>query len=225
LSRRFRPSNSYQEIPSSHAPSADDVRAEAIDFEKQVKDYIARQSGKVPTGQLVQLIHDVLPRYPKHPNIISFWDRFLIEAKELKELRNSIVHSDIANLPSLPELYQRFKDANTILNPFEVCSVPRERFTQFAWVKDRLQFHIDDLPFSLTEQDVENFLIELHPAMRGTAHFSAGKKIHSRMLKTSNESRTYYVEGSEPFKLNDHEAMALEDLLMCFLGNPALRRP
>lgn len=45
------------------------------------------------------------------------------------------------------------------------------------------------------------------------------------MLDVENIARTYFVEGYEPFKLSDEEAMALDDLLICFLGNPGRRMP
>lgn len=159
-----------KDIPGKLGPSVDDLRFEAIDFEKQVRSYIERHTGKWPTGQLGQLIHDVLPRVPKYPEFPEIWSKFLIEAKELKELRNGIVHSDLNNLPPLSELYQRFKKANNLLRPFEVCSVPRDRFSNIHWSDDVLHFEIDVISYALDEQDLENLLSELHPASRGKVH-------------------------------------------------------
>lgn len=212
-----------KDIPGKLGPSVDDLRFEAIDFEKQVRSYIERHTGKWPTGQLGQLIHDVLPRVPKYPEFPEIWSKFLIEAKELKELRNGIVHSDLNNLPPLSELYQRFKKANNLLRPFEVCSVPRDRFSNIHWSDDVLHFEIDVISYALDEQDLENLLSELHPASRGKVHFAAGKLIGSKMLDYKNERWTYYIEDYEPFELTEQESMALQDLLMCFLGNPTLR--
>lgn len=223
LSRRHLPSNHHQDIPGSFEPTLHDLRAEAIDFERLVSDYIARASGKVPSGHLGQVIHDLLPRYDKHPQIPGFWDDFIKEAKELNVLRNNIAHFDVKGLAPLPEIYQRFKRANNVLRPFIVCSARRDRFTQFGWKKRLLHFRIDDQAFELSERDIENFLAELHPFTRGKIHFTAGKQIHTAMLELTNESFTYFIEGYVPFNLNEQEAMVLDDLLICFL-NPALRR-
>ncbi|AKK01093.1 hypothetical protein [Pseudomonas citrulli] len=218
LSRRYLPSSHHEDISGSFEPTLDDLRAEAIDFERQVKAHIGRESGKMPTGPLGQLIRDMLPKYPKYPQIPGFWDGFVVEAAALKELRNNIAHSDVQGLPPLPEIYGRFKKANDVLRPFTVCSVPRDRFTQFFWVKSLLHFKIDEQVFRLSERDIENLLVELHPSSRGKVRFKAGKQIHSAMLDIKNESRTYFVEDCAPFNLDDQEAMALDDLLISYLG-------
>lgn len=225
LSRRYLPSNHFQDIPGSYKPTIDELRAEAINFDKYVKFYIERATGKKTTDSLGKLIRNVLADYPQHPEFPEFWDSFVEEAKELKDYRNSIIHADVRDLPSLPELHQRFKKANEILRPFTVCSARRDRFTQFRWKMSLLNFKIDEQTFRLSERDLENLLAELHPSSRGRVYFKAGKQIHSAMLDVANVSRTYFIEGCEPFKLNDEEAMVLDDLLICFLGNPALRVP
>ncbi|VVM69289.1 hypothetical protein PS631_01719 [Pseudomonas fluorescens] len=225
LRRRYRPPNHFEDIPGSYEPTLDDLRAETIEFERQIKAHIKQRTGKTPKGALGQLIHDVLPKYPKYPEHPEFWDEFLEEVKALKTLRNSIAHSDIAGLPSLPEMYQRFKRANDTLRPFTGCSVPRDRFTELRWERSKLNFKIDEQLLKLSERDVENLLIELHPASRGKVYFKQGKKIRSAVLQVEHDHRTYFIEGCEAFILNDQEAMALDDLLICFLGNLALRRP
>ncbi|WDM57711.1 hypothetical protein K4A76_14640 [Pseudomonas sp. NEEL19] len=231
ITRRFRrarqylPSNHFQDIPGSYEPTIDDLRAEAINFDQYVKAYIERATGKKPKESLGDLIRHVLkdhPQFPEHPEI---WSKFLAEARELKDYRNSIIHADTKGLPSLPELYVRFKEANAFLRPFRVCSARRDRFTQFRWKIDFLNFKIDEQPFSLSHQDIENLLAELHPSSRSRVYFKAGKQVHSAMLDVENIARTYFIEGYEPFKLSDEEAMALDDLLICFLGNPGLRMP
>lgn len=92
-------------------------------------------------------------------------------------------------------------------------------------IRNVLNFKVDEQTFRLSRQDVENLLAELHPSSRGRVYFKAGKQINSVMRDIANKSRTYYIEGSEPFDLTDQEAMILDDLLICFLGNPALRMP
>ncbi|WJN52520.1 hypothetical protein [Pseudomonas asiatica] len=225
LSRRFRPSTHFQDIPGSHEPSIHDLRAEAIEFDKNVKGYIARMTGTVPEETPGKLVRNTLKNYPMHPEYPEFWDRFVKEAIVLKGYRNSIIHADVGGLPPLPELHRRFKEANNILRPFTVCSASRDRFTQFRWKWNRLNLKIDQQAFKLSKQDVENLLVELHPSSRGRVYFKAGKKVYTAMLDTANTSRRYFIEGSEPFNLSDQEAMALGDLLLCFLGNRALRMP
>ncbi|MGE8327925.1 hypothetical protein [Pseudomonas urmiensis] len=225
LSRRFRPPTHFQDIPGSFEPTIHELRAEAIEFEKNVKDYIARMAGTAPEESLGKLVRKTLENYPLHPEYPEFWDGFVKEAIKLKGYRNSVIHADVDGLPPLPELHRRFKEANNILRPFTVCSASRERFTQFRWKWNRLNLKIDQQAFKMSKQDAENLLIELHPSSRGRVYFKSGKKVHTAMLDTANTSRSFFIEGYEPFNLSDQEAMALSDLLLCFLGNRQLRLP
>ncbi|WP_060518897.1 hypothetical protein [Pseudomonas sp. NBRC 111134] len=225
LTRRYLPSNHFQDIPGSYEPTIDDLRAEAINFDKYVKSYIERATGKKPKDSLGDLIRHVLKNHPQYPEHSELWLEFVNEAIKLKNYRNSIIHADTRGLPPISELYERFKKANTILRPFRVCSPRRDRFTQFRWKMDFLNFKIDENTFSLTQQDIENLLAELHPSSRSRVYFKAGKQVHSAMLDVENIARTYFIEGYEPFKLSDEEATALDDLLTCFLWNSGLRMP
>lgn len=222
---RYLPSNHLEDIPGSYEPTIDDLRAEAIEFEKHVKAHIERASGRKTKDSLGHLVRHTLAHYPLYPEFPGYWDYFVVKAIALRDLRNKIIHSDVGGLPPLSEMYYRFKEANDVLRPFTVCSVPRDRFTQIRWKNHLLHFRIDEQEFRLSERDIENLLAELHPSSRGKVYFKIGKQVHSAMLDIKNESRTYFIEGSAPFNLNAQEATALDDLLLCFLGNHALRMP
>lgn len=52
----------YKDLPGSLGPSVDDVRYEALEFEKMVKGYIERKTGKWPKHPgLASLIKNELP--------------------------------------------------------------------------------------------------------------------------------------------------------------------
>lgn len=78
------------------------------------------------------------------PELPDLWPKFLQEAKELKALRNKIVHSDPSGLPTLSDLYERFHRANTLLRPFGfVGSTSRDKFSAMEWKGDHLHFKIN----------------------------------------------------------------------------------
>lgn len=223
--RRYLPSNHFQDIPGSYEPTIDDLRAEAINFDKYVNAYVERATGKKPKVSLGILVRDILKHHPQNPDQPERWKEFVKKAIDLKGYRNRIIHADTKGLPPISELYEQFKKANAILRPLRVCTARRDRFTQFRWKMDFLNFKIDEQSFCLSQQDIENLLSELHPSSRSRIYFEAGKQVNSAMLDVENIARTYFVEGYEPFKLSDEEAMALDDLLICFLGNPGRRMP
>lgn len=223
----FMMSEDYQDLPGSHGPSVDDLRFEAIAFEKAVKAYIERHTGEWPKDvELGKLIRNELPKYPMHPELPGIWPEFLKEARDLKALRNQIVHSDTSGLPKLPDLYERFRRANALLRPFGVVgSTSRDKFSAMEWKGDHLHFKINEVSYTLKGQDINNLLSELHPSSRGKVHFKKGKLVSSKMLDYGYERYTYYIEECEPFELAEEESMALQDLLICFLNNPAMKYP
>lgn len=219
-----QPGTDYKDLPGGSGPSVDDVRFEALEFEKMVKTYLESRTGEWPNEPLEKLVSKRLSRFPMHPELPELWPNFVKEAKALKDLRNQIVHSDCANLPALPELHDRFRKANSLLRPLRIIgSSARDRFSAMEWRGDHLHFKIDAAPLALSEIDIHNFLSELHPSSRGGVHFLKGRLVRSRMLDYRYERHTYFIEGYEPFELTEEESMALQDLLMCCLGNPALR--
>ncbi|KPY62102.1 hypothetical protein [Pseudomonas syringae] len=220
-------SDDYKDLPGSQGPSVDDVRFEAIEFEKAVKGYIERHTGEWPKDVgLGKLIRNELHKYPMHPELPDLWPKFLQEAKELKALRNKIVHSDPSGLPTLSDLYERFHRANTLLRPFGfVGSTSRDKFCEMEWKGDHLHFKINDACYALNGPDTNNLLSELDPSSRGKVHFKKGKLVSSKMLDYGYERCTYYIEECEPFELVEEESMALQDLLICFLNDPILKYP
>ena len=223
----FMMSEDYQDLPGSQGPSVDDVRFEATAFEKAVKGYIERHTGEWPKNvELGKLIRNELPKYPIHPELPGLWSKFLEEAKDLKAWRNQIVHSDTSGLPELPDLYERFRRANALLRPFGfVGSTARDKFSAMEWKGDHLHFKIEDAWYALNGPDINNLLSELDPSSRGKVHFKKGKLVSSKMLDYGYERYTYYIEECEPFELAEEESMALQDLLICFLNDPAMKYP
>lgn len=224
----YMPGTDYKDLPGRLGPSVDDVRHEALEFEKMVKSYIERKTGKWPKHQsLATLIKDELPKFDLHPEIPELWPNFVERAIELNKMRNRIVHSDLSNvsgLPELLELYERFRSANTILRPFGLMtSASRDRFSGMRWSGSHLHFKIDETLYMLDAQDIGNLLSELHPSSRGKVHFQKGKLVGSNMQDYRYERYTYYIEDREPFELTEAESMALQDLLICFLSNRELR--
>lgn len=220
----YMPGADYKELPGSVGPSVDDVRYEALEFEKMVKGYIERKTGKWPKHQsLASLIKNELPKFDMYPEIPELWTKFLAQAVNLNTWRNKIVHSDLSNvqgLPDLPELYEQFRGANAMLRPFGfVGSRSRDRFSGMRWKGPHLHFTIDETLYILNAQDIGNLLSELHPSSRGKVHFQKGKLVGSKMRDYRYERYTYYIEGCEPFELTEEESMALQDLLICFLSN------
>ncbi|MBD8188967.1 hypothetical protein IFU20_22585 [Pseudomonas viridiflava] len=170
-------SDDYQDLPGSQGPSVDDVRFEAIEFEKTVKGYIELHTGEWPKDVgLGNLIRNELHKYPMHPELPDFWPKFLLEAKALKAFRNKIVHSDPSGLPALSELYESFHRANTLLRPFGfVGSTSRDKFSAMEWKGDHLHFKINDACYALTGPDINDLLSELAPSSRGKVYFKKGK--------------------------------------------------
>lgn len=224
----YMPGTDYKDLPGSLGPSVDDLRYEALEFEKMVKGYIERKTGKWPKNEsLASLIKNELPKFDMHPEIPELWPTFLDEAKKLNTMRNKIVHSDLSNLsglPELPELYEQFRNANTMLRPFGLMSsASRDRFSGMRWKGTHLHFKIDKTLYKLDAQDIGNLLSELHPSSRGKVHFQKGKLVGSKMQDYRYERHTYYIEDCEPFEVTEAESMALQDLLLCFLSNHELR--
>lgn len=59
-------SEDYKDLPGSENPPVDNVRYEAIEFEKAVKAYIENQTGKLPKAYLPCVINASAPVHPNH---------------------------------------------------------------------------------------------------------------------------------------------------------------
>lgn len=211
----------YKDMPGFSSPSVDDLRYQAIHFEKRVKDYVKTRCGELPTSNLHQLIHSHLPNYPMYPEFEDHWPQFVDEAKALKEYRNDIVHSNECEMPPVSELYDRFKKANETLLPYRICSASRERFKTISWRKNCLEIVIDQNTYTLSPADLKNLQIELHPLSRGKVHFIKGKIVTSKVLDYKYEKVTYFIEGFPEFELTHDESAVLEDLLSSLAGKYA----
>ncbi|MHA3736472.1 hypothetical protein ACXR0M_12440 [Pseudomonas sp. Eth.TT006] len=208
----------YKELPGYGVPSVDDLRFEAIEFEKSIINYVHRKSGAAPQKPLGYIVQKMLGDYPLLPEIPEHWSAFVEEAKKLKDLRNNVVHSDFVGLPPLEALYKKFKKANEVLRPFRICSAGGDRFTDIRWRGDTLLLKIDEHRYELEVDDIKNLMIKLHPASRGQVHFLKGKLVVSKVLDYHYEKITYFIESYDPFELDLEESMVLEDLLGCLLG-------
>jgi hypothetical protein len=208
----------YKELPGYGIPSVDDLRFEAIEFEKSIVSYVHRKSGAVPQKPLGYIVQKMLGDYPQLPQIPEYWPEFVEEAKRLKDLRNNVIHSDFVGIPPLEELYERFKKANEVLRPFRICSAGRDRFSDIRWRGDSLLLKIDEHQYELEVDDIKNLMMELHPTSRGEVHFLKGKLVVSKVLDYHYEKITYFIESYDPFELDLEESMVLEDLLGSLLG-------
>ncbi|MHC8376450.1 hypothetical protein ACYZT3_10460 [Pseudomonas sp. MDT1-16] len=208
----------YKELPGYGVPSVDDLRFEAIEFEKSIVSYVHRKSGTAPQQPLGHIVQKMLGDYPLFPEIPEYWPKFVDEAKQLKNLRNNVIHSDFVGIPPLEELYERFKKANEVLSPFRLCSAGRDRFNDIQWRGDTLLLKIDEHQYELEVDDIKNLMMELHPASRGEVHFLKGKLVVSKVLDYNYEKLTYFIEGYGPFELDLEESMVFEDLLGSLLG-------
>ncbi|MFJ5282865.1 hypothetical protein ACIP66_03285 [Pseudomonas sp. NPDC088429] len=208
----------FKELPGYGVPSVDDLRFEAIEFEKSIVSYVHRKSGAAPQKPLGYIVQKMLGDYPLLPEIPEYWPEFVEEAKKLKDFRNNVIHSDFIGLPPLEELYEKFKRANEVLRPFGICSANRDRFTDIRWRGDTLLLKIDEHRYELEVDDIKNLMMELHPASRGEVHFLKGKLVVSKVLDYHYERITYFIESYDQFELSLEESVVLEDLLSSLLG-------
>ncbi|WP_095048473.1 hypothetical protein [Pseudomonas sp. Irchel s3h9] len=208
----------FKELPGYGVPSVDDLRFEAIEFEKSIVSYVHRKSGAAPQKPLGYIVQKMLGDYPLLPEIPEYWPEFVEEAKKLKDFRNNVIHSDFVGLPPLEELYEKFKRANEVLRPFGICSANRDRFSDIRWRGDTLLLKIDEHRYELEVDDIKNLMMELHPASRGEVHFLKGKLVVSKVLDYQYERITYFIESYDQFELSLEESMVLEDLLSSLLG-------
>lgn len=209
----------YRDMPGFSHPSVDDLRFQVVQFEKLVKDFVKSKNGSLPSKNLHQLVNFELPKYPLYDDYPEVWKNFLIEASDLKEHRNRILHSDFEGYtPNIPDLFDRFKKANEMLYPFRLCSARSDRFNPIKWHNNSLEIFIDDNQYLLAPEDLNNLMIELHPASRGKVHFIKGRIVTGKVLDHHYEKITYFIEDYPEFELTVDESAALEDLLSSLVG-------
>lgn len=209
----------YRDMPGFSHPSVDDLRFQVVQFEKLVKDFVKSKNGSLSSKNLHQLVNHELPKYPLYDDYPEVWERFLIEASDLKEHRNKIIHSDFDDYtPNIPDLFKRFKKANEMLYPFRLCSGRSDRLKPIKWHKNSLEIFIDDNRYLLTPADLNNLMIELHPASRGKVHFIKGRIVTGKVLDHHYEKITYFIEDHPEFELTVDESAVFEDMLSSLVG-------
>lgn len=208
----------HRELPGYAVPTVDDLRFQVLEFEKLIKNYIQTKAGECPNESLGKLINEVLPAYPRYPELKDHWPAFVEEAKSLKKYRNSIVHSDFGDLPDVSELHRRFKKSNQTLLPFKICLGDASRFKPIRWKGDTLEINIDQDIYALALSDLNNLLIELDPSSRGRVHFCKGRLVAGKVMDYFYEKITYFIDDHPPFELTHDEAMVLGDLIQSLVG-------
>ncbi|MFS2068415.1 hypothetical protein ACEN9D_06630 [Pseudomonas sp. CT11-2] len=210
----------FKDKPDFSHASVDELRFQALEFERLIVNYIKSKSGSAPhdKAKLHNLIVNELIKYPLYPQLENYWPDFIKEVLALKEFRNSLIHSDFSNLPSVSELYKRFKDVNDVLYPFRICSGNRDRFKPIAWRGKNLEILIDENQYLLAPADLTNLMIELHPASRGKVNFIKGRLVAGKSLGYDNEKITYFIESFPAFELDEDESAVLEDMLSSLIS-------
>ncbi|MFZ3282923.1 hypothetical protein [Pseudomonas sp.] len=211
----------YTDRPGSHSPSLDDLRSQAVAFERSIFDYLTTKKAPPPTKKretLDDAIKDRLSAVPLYPQLASHWPRFMDEANELRKIRNKIVHSDFADLPEVADLYARFKRANEMLYPFKIYARKNKRFSCPEPSGEGVKVIIDGILYVLNPADVSNLLLELHPASRGKQNYIKGRAIEAKVTGYDVEKYTYFIGEAPPFELDQDEAATLEDMLISWVG-------
>jgi hypothetical protein len=210
----------YRDKPGFSHPTMDDLRFEALEFERLIFDYI-RERKKSPIhekAKLRNLVETELVKYPPHPPLDNFWPAFIERAAILTNYRNSIAHSDFSELPPLAKTYKMFRSANKILSPLRICSGNRERFKPVAWHGNNLELMIDGHRYLLSPADLSNLTIELNPSCRGQVNFIKGRMVTAKALNYDSTTLTYFIEDYPSFELNEDDAMTLDDMLSSVIG-------
>lgn len=206
--------------PGFAHPTMDDLRFEALEFDRLVFDYVRtrKQDPIHEQAKLANLVRVELIKYPPPPPLDQFWPAFVEQAATLVKYRNMIAHSEFGELPPLIEVYELFKTVNQTLTPFRMCSGNRKRFKPVAWHGIKLELLIDGNRYMLTPADLSNLQSELHPSSRGKVNFTKGKIVVAKSLNYDNSKLTYFIEDYPPFELNEDDAMTLDDMLSSVIG-------
>jgi hypothetical protein len=207
---------SWKQLPGYGEPSVEELKVVAINFERYLKGYLLRhgvnvrnKSNKVLIELLVQY-----PFYPEHPELNDKWLSWVSEFEELRDYRNRVIHHrDLDTMPSVKELFERFKAANSVLREFSIVSDVDDRFEIHTWNDGLLQLKVDQQLLHLSVSDLSNLLCELETHSRGKVNFVKGKMVVTKFHDFKYEKLTVYIEDCDPFTLTIDEVMVFSDSL------------
>lgn len=216
----FRNLSSWKELPGFSEPSVEDLKIEAIKFERSIKQYLNYKGKEVNKRSNLNNLVKLLPNYPYHPDYAENWNQRVEEFDILRDYRNRLIHHrDCDTLPPVKELYYKFKEANRILTPMGIVNGSGGRFRSRKWnKKGELELFIDDLQFNLEVTDIRNLLFQLNPHSRGKVNFEEGLMVVAKYHDYFYDVLTVYIEGYPSFELADNEIMILDDYLDSLLG-------
>ncbi|USH04369.1 hypothetical protein K6Q96_21775 [Grimontia kaedaensis] len=212
---------SYVELPGYQQPSFEDLKVEALLFEKRIKDY-ARYLGVNMIGEnsRAKKLHRIIEEmklinpYSKHDKDNEIWERRIAQFHKLRNYRNNIVHVDCEGLPSVKELWLEFRDINRTFIPFrfnEGCT--KSVFEPQQWDGARLSIKINGNQYHLSLYDIDNLSVQLHPASRGAVYYKMGKQVVVKNTGYDYQSLTVFIEGYPDFHITEDEAAVLDDIL------------
>lgn len=213
---------SYVELPGYGYPSVEDLKLEVVLFEKRVKDYaISLKIELAPSDSKNINLNTVINKL-KHSNPYAdidekneLWDSFIEELHALRKYRNKIIHIDHSDIPSVEELYCRYKNANNRLLPFRLNEGYKNAvFEPIRWIDKTLEISINGTIYHLDYSDIDNLCIQLHPVHRGAVFYKFGKQVVAKITDYDYNNLTIFIEGYPSFKVTEDEAALLEDLIL-----------
>ncbi|MDH6028020.1 hypothetical protein [Vibrio splendidus] len=211
---------SWKELPGFAEPCIEDLKVEAIKFERTIRLYLEGKGKSLGKRVGLNEMMKILPNYPFHPEHTESWSESLKEYDNLRVCRNQLIHHrDCETLPPVKELYYRFKEANRLLRPWKICDPSSKRFGHRSWnANNELEFFIDDVQFNLRVEDISNITLQLDQHSRGKVNFEEGLMVVAKYHDYFYENLTVYVEGYPSFDLNIDETMMLSEYLGSLLG-------
>ncbi|MDM5142344.1 hypothetical protein OB959_21515 [Aeromonas bestiarum] len=211
---------SWRELPGFSEPSIEDLKVEAINFERTVRMYLEKKGHSLNRRSSLNEMIGLLPNYPFHPDCLKVWTERIKEYNALRNYRNKLIHHrDCETLPSVKELYDRFKKANETLRTWRFCNSSDSRFSFRGWNDNKeLDFSIDNIKFNLKVEDISNLMLQLDLHSRGKVNFEKGLMVVAKYHDYFYENLTVYIDGYPRFDLNADETMALSESLSSFLG-------
>ena len=208
----------WKELPGYAEPSLEELKFEAVNFERIVKKHLTKKGCEISSGARLSECIEMLKGFPFHPEYVDVWNKRIEEFHELRKLRNRIVHSKYSGLPEVKELYHRFRDANRMLRPLEFCSGDMTRFEDSELTEDAINLKIDGNSYLLSWDDVNNLLCELETDYRGKVNFTKGRMVVAKIHDYEYKDITYYIEGYNSFTIDHDEAATLSDFLSSAMG-------
>lgn len=224
--RKLAVERSFVELPGYGKPSVEDLKLEVVLFEKRVKDYASHQGVSLEKSdsknksvyELLNELKDLNP-YAEIDSENQKWHSHIEEWHKLRQFRNDIIHIDHSELPSVEELYPRYKKANQLLIPLRInggCT--RSNFKPIKWVGDTLEISINGNTYQLDYADIDNLSVQLHPASRGAVYYKRGKQVVVKITDYDYVNLTVFIEGCPSFQITEDEAAILDDLILSVKG-------